>query len=269
MNFGGFQFGQSNKSVASPMTPTNGNGQPAMNTSQQQLDPKNNNNQPNPPGSEGKPGENGNNSDPNKGIDGKGSHLDAFNDLFKVKVDDKGQPIQDTDPTSEPLLNIDPAKLTEAASKINFMAGISQEDMQKAMSGQDPEAFMKVMNSGIRNAFTAAVTTTTKAAESAIRTNQSRFDSTLDKRVRQVQMHNMQPKNPALNHPAAGPMVAAMKQQIADQNPNLSPEKVQEYAENYFVAFASDLNAGNPDSGNNGKQKQVDPNARDWSNFLA
>ena len=45
----------------------------------------------------------------------------------------------------------------------------------------------------------------------------------------------------ALQHPAVAPMLNAVKMQIASSNPNLSPDQVQQQAEQYFSQMADVL----------------------------
>lgn len=252
-------FGMSNVSNAMA-TPTQ---QPNPNfPSKNQLDPKNNNNQVPNNGDADPNGDPSNNADPTKG-QGSGSQLDAFKDIFKLPTDDKGQPVQTADPFAEPLLKLDPKALSEAARKANFTSGIDAELLKTAMSGQDPQAFMSVLNTVAQNGFLGAVHSLSGVVESSIRKNNERFESALPERIRQTQINQAQPKHPALSHPAAAPMVGALKHQIAATNPHLPPEKVAEMAENYFLSFATDVNSHNQQQQQATKPK--DPSEVDWS----
>ena len=223
----------------------NNNPQQTAQTNQGQQEPNNNPN---------------NNADPNKG-----SQLDNFTDLFKVKTDDKGQPVQQTDPFSTPIMSVDPQKLREAAGKMNFTAGIDQELVQKAMSGQDPAAFMQVLNIVGQNGFSTALAAAGNITNTALDTYHQRIDKALPDRIRNVQISQGKPKNPALSHPAAAPMVHALKAQFASANPQLSPDQVNEMAENYFTSFAADFSKA-ADSAN--PQKKTVPAETDWTQLL-
>jgi hypothetical protein len=252
-------FGMSNIGNNAPVQPQNNNPNfPSKN----QLDPKN---QPDPitgqPGTEAN-NDPANNADPQKG---QGSQLDNFKDLFKVQTDDKGNPQVPVDPLSGPLLTVDPQKLKEAASKLNFTGNIAPEQLQKAMSGQDPQAFMDVLNSVAQGAFLQAMQVNAGVVETAFQKHTSRIETALPDRIRNIQVRNAAPKHAALSHPAAAPMVEALKGQIARANPHLSPEKVAEHAENYFIAFASDVTAGNQQQSNGNKSG---PQETDWAALL-
>lgn len=188
-----------------------------------------------------------NNADPNKGV--QGSQLDNFKDIFKIPTDDKGQPtVPNTNPLADPIMSVDPQKLREAAGKMDFTRGLEPELLQKAMSGQDPQAFMQVLNSVAQNGFSTALAATATMQNQALSTYHTRLDGTLASRVRDVQISQAAPKNPALAHPSAQPVLSAIRQSVAAANPHLSPEKVAETAENYFVAMAADMQAANEKS---------------------
>jgi hypothetical protein len=243
-NFLGFSlpFGASNQSnpTAQPnnpnfpankqLEPKNPDGSP-----RQQMQQQEGNNEPN--------NDPNNNPDPNKGA--QGSQLDAFSDLFKLPTDDKGNVVSHSNPMAEPLLKVDPAALKAAASKMNFAAGIDPEVLTKAMSGQDPQAFMAVLNTVAQNGFAAAMQANAGVVETAFSKHTSRFESVLPDRIRETQINQAAPKHPALSHPAAAPMVAAMKSQIAAKNPHLPPDRVADMAENYFLSFAGDISKHN------------------------
>lgn len=230
-------FGMSNaNNPRNPATPPANPNFPAN----KQLDPKNMGADPANVNNQNV-GNNEPGNDPNAGKE-PGSQLDSFADVFKLPTSADGQPQLPTDPMAGPITNIDPAKLREAASKMNFAAGVSPELLQKAMSGQDPQAFMAVLNTVAQNGFTAALTTSTNAFESGIAKFRDNLDSALPERVRQVQIRQAAPRNPVLNHPAAKPVVEAMKLQIATANPSLPPDRVAEMSENYFLAMMQDMN---------------------------
>ena len=206
-----------------------------------------------------------NNADPNKKT-GEDSQLDSFKDIFTIPTDKDGNPQIQDDPLNQPLINVDPAKLKEAAGKMNFAAGINSELLQKAMSGQDPQAFMQVLSAVGQNTFFAAMQMNANVVQQAFTKHNERFDAALPGRIRDTQISQSQAKHPVLNHPAAAPMVAALKKSIAATNPTLSPERVADMAENYVIAMANDINTVNSKTNDNQKSKQAGEN--DWMGLL-
>ncbi len=256
-SIGGFQFGRSNANVVPPSTP------PA----QAQMIPKNDGNPP--PNGGNEPDNNpNNNADPNKGKT-PDSPLDNYADLFKVKVDDKGQPIApQADPLAAPIINFDPEAIKKTLAGKHLVGNIDQELMQKAMSGQDPQAFMQVLNQVVNTTLNHSIAITANMAENAIKTNNERFERALPDRIRTTQIHQSQSKNPALSHPAVAPMVAALKVQIAQQNPHLPPDRVQDMAENYWIEASKAIQGNDPANVQAAQQKTKASEGPDWGNLL-
>lgn len=252
-------FGSSNQNNPNTPPPAAGSAQQgAYQTGTQQIaQPANNNAQPTPPGTDGAPNP-ANSADPSKG-QVEVPALDQYKDLFTMPASGT----EPKNPMAEPLLQYDPAKLQAAAKQANFAANIDPELATKALSG-DVASFMQVVNQTAQNAFLAATASTANVVEQAVRKNNDRYDSVLPDRVRNVQINQAQMKNPALSHPAAAPLVAAMKAQIAAKNPGLSPDKVAEVAEGYFTHLANDLAGGTPAQ----VQSRNGPQEPDYSLFL-
>lgn len=165
--------------------------------------------------------------------------MDAFADIFKPRPVDPKAPKAPT--LADPLLGpMDPTKFREQIASTNFAAAIPQETMQKAISG-DAQALMEAINTASREAFAAAAQLSHGLVEHGSRTAAERVNSSLDSRIRNFQIRTQNTSNEALTHPAVAPMVNAVKIQIAQANPNLSPEAVQQQAEQYFSQMADVL----------------------------
>lgn len=167
--------------------------------------------------------------------------LDTFSDLFKPRAVDPNAPKRPT--LADPLLTpLDPATFQQHVQNANFTANITPEMAQKAMGG-DPQAFMDAINTAAREAFSAAAQLSQGVSEHAAREAATRLDGTLDSRIRGHAIRTQNSTNPALSHPAAAPMVNAIKAQIATQNPQLTAAEVQQRAETYFTTFAESISA--------------------------
>lgn len=267
-------FGSSNQSNPTPQaTPANAStvGGPGAQQQPQQYvpgtqqlaQPANANHQPAPAANSGAPGEGNSGApiDPAKGAQ-PGSSMDQFTGIFKLPESTPAN----ADPMGQPLLQMDPAKLQEAVKKMDFSRAIDPEQAQKAMQG-DMQAFMSVLNGVAQNAVLAGMASNAQVVETAVRKNNERYDSVLPDRVRNLQVSQAQLKNPAFSHPAAAPMVSAMKMQIAAANPQMTPDQVATQAERYFETFATDLQSQNP--ANVQQQKQQQNSGPDWSSFIA
>lgn len=184
--------------------------------------------------------------------------LDNFTPLWQT--DPKSAP--PADPLATPIFNTDPAKIAEAAGKIDFVSQIPPDMLQKAMAGNDPQAFMAVMNAVAQKTLATAAQLSTATTEQGATRLQQRLLTALPDRVKQIQLDQMQPENANLQHPAAQPILQMMRQRVKASNPNLTPAEIQKQAENYVSAFVS---AMAPQA----TQAEVAAaNGEDWDRFL-
>lgn len=200
----------------------------------------------------------------NLGGDGKnkgapGSELDAFTDIFKI--DPNKQPPKD--PTKEPLLTLDPAKIAAAVAKMDFTRGIDPALTQKALQG-DVGSFAAVLNSVARNSYMGSFQALTGILERAIATNNERFNSTLSTKFRDFAVNSSASKNPVLNHPSVKPVLASLKQLIAQQRPELSPEAVASEAEQYFLSMGKGLSSLEADINADANKDKKEAGVIDW-----
>lgn len=165
--------------------------------------------------------------------------MDSFVDMFKPRPVDPKAPKAPTlaDPFLSPL---DPTAFKQQVSTANFAAAIPQETLQKALSG-DTQAFMDAINTASREAFAASAQLSHGLVEHGARTAADRVSNSMDSRIRNFQIRSQNTSNEALAHPAVAPMLNAVKVQIAQSNPNLTPEAVQQQAEQYFTQMADVL----------------------------
>lgn len=167
--------------------------------------------------------------------------LDNWTSMFQPKQVDPNAPKQPT--LADPLLGqLDPAKLQEQVSKTNFAASIPQDKIQAALNG-DANAFLDAINAATQAAFMASAQLSHGLAETGARTAAERLNASLDGRIRNFQIKSQNPTIEALSHPAVSPMLSAVKAQIAQSNPQLTPEQVQTQAETYFTQMAEVLTA--------------------------
>lgn len=184
--------------------------------------------------------------------------LDAYADMFKQKPVDPNAAKQPglADPLLAPL---DPAAFKQQVQSANFAASIPPETLQKAMAG-DAQAFMDAINHASREAFSAATTLSHGLSEHAARTAAERVNGTLDGRIRSSLIRGQNTSNEVLSKPAVAPIFNAVKAQIAQNNPQLSPEMVQQSAEQYFMEMSTEITAPQ-------RQAEVTKNAPKQNDF--
>lgn len=195
------------------------------------------------------------------------SPLDAFSDLFTI--DPKKEPVKD--PLKDPIFNVDPAKLAEVVSKMDFARNLPPELVAKALGG-DAASFSTILNAVARNSYLLSTQMMTKLVASAFETNNGRWEGALSSRFRDFQINFSEPQNAALKHKAAQPVLTALKSTIAIQNPELSPMEVSKKAEDYFLSMAKAINSvGTEELGGGGKGtggKGAPAVEMDWLKYL-
>jgi hypothetical protein len=201
-------------------------------------------------------------ADPNS-LSGSVDPLDAFKDMFTITEDDQKK--RAPDPFADPLLNFDVKKFGEASGKMDFLKGVSPEVITKALGG-DVQAFSAVVNRAVQSSFVASAQVFSGILEQAIKKNNGRWDSSLSDRFNKLQLSSLRPENPALQHPAAQPMLEAIKSTIASKDPTLRPDEVAKKAEEYLGTFAEAF----LNKGKSGKSQEDlnNPGEIDWSAFL-
>lgn len=186
--------------------------------------------------------------------------LDEFKPLWQTDPNAKPP----ADPLAAPILNSDPAKIKEAASKVDFLGQVPQELLQKVMQGNDPQALMQLINTVSQNTLAMAAQLSTATVEQgAARANQRLLDA-LPSKVADIQLRQMQPENPILRHEAVQPMLDLARSQLRMQNPNMPPAEVNKRAEDYILAVAK---AATGSADTQSGTSRVDP-SEDWDRFL-
>jgi hypothetical protein len=191
------------------------------------------------------------------------SPLDSFQELFKV--DDTKQPAKN--PLAEKLMELDPSKFSQAVSKMDFTRTLNQELVSKALQG-DASAFNQALNQALQGTFATVVQMMVGINEAAFRKNNDRFESVLGNRFRDFQINFSKPENKALQHPAAQPVLAAMRKHIADLNPELSPSDVSRKAEDYFLAMGAAMSEVTKATQDTKAAGGGGNSAPDWTKFL-
>lgn len=185
--------------------------------------------------------------------------LDTFSALW--------QPEQNPQP-NQPLIQIDPKALADAARKTDFTKMISQEQLTAIGAGGEGamQAFAQAMNSVAQGVYAQSAFAATKIAEQAVERASARFTSEIPAHVKKLQVsENLRSDNPALSHPAASPILGAIESQLTMKHPQASSAEISKMAKQYLDNFASAINKPKDDAAAAAKVK-VDQGT-DWSTF--
>lgn len=164
------------------------------------------------------------------------------------------------DPFATPLVNVDVAKLREGTGKLDLTTGISQDLMQKAMSGTDPAAFLQVLNQVGQNTVFTSAQLSASTVEAATARNNERLKVGIPNQIKQAQIASQELDNPILQHPAAAPFVNMTRQQIAMKNPGMSATEINSRTEAALVDFAAAVSEAPQEA----VQRKQAANGTDW-----
>lgn len=171
--------------------------------------------------------------------DANKSPLEGFAKLWEIKTDDKGT----VAPSLVPKMNMDPAKLREHVSKIDFLSGINPELLQKAMAGNDPQSLLQVVNSAVQAAFQQGVTTSAQMMEAGFGAQANTLlTHTLPTSMADYATKNaVVNSNAVMNNPAVAPLVDMVRKQFQGANPAASPVEIQTAVSTYFDAMSQEV----------------------------
>ncbi len=185
------------------------------------------------------------------------SPLDKFNDLWKPPTEGEAP---------EPFgLNLDPAKLLEAANKADFSKFISKEELAKIEAGgpQATEALANILNTSLKAVYGQSSVATAKIVEAAVDRAREQFIKNLPSFIKQEQAHSsLLRENPAFNSPAVSPIIDSLKSQLAAKYPKATSDELTQMAKDYLTGVAQTISPpAKP-------VKSEVPKAEDWSDFL-
>lgn len=161
---------------------------------------------------------------------GDGSPLANFADLWKT---DTTQNLGNQ--SLVPTFNLDPKGLMEGASKINFTNHISQELVQKAMSG-DAAAFLDVINQASQFGFANATMASGELVKNSLGSAQDILKGNIlpaamrDNQISQA----INAENPIFQNPAVAPMLNTLRQQLSVKYPTSPPQEIANMAARYL-----------------------------------
>lgn len=250
-----------------PMNGNNGGGNltnPNINAGGNNPQPGNNNNQNN-----GKPGDN------NPGGNATGvDYTKLFDNTPAVGAD--GKPIPE--PDNSYLPKIDPNKINESFSKINFAGNITPE--QRAAMAQGGEAgvnaMMEVINNVGQQVASRMFHTNYGLLEKALPNAFDKFSGSLDSRINLNMAGNLgRSQNPIMADPQFSPMVDSIRTQISTKYPHLSADNLNSAVNKYFDDMATKLGykkeaapAGNNQNQNTGKKATGGASEANWDEWI-
>lgn len=177
----------------------------------------------------------------------------------------------ETDPNAatkkpEPSIfaNVTPEALAAAAKKNDFTGVLTPEIAEAIKAGGEGAnaAMIQVMNAMSQKGFADSAFASTKLIEQALEKQQAKFEAMLPSLIKsQSVTESLRNANPIFSHPAASPMLDAMKSKLLEKHPTASASEITEMAQNYLIDFAK---AGTPAP----KQSAASKSEVNWDSWL-
>lgn len=205
-------------------------------------------NQPNPAGDPGLPAEG----------------LDKFADLFKPLTPEQAAQQPNFNPESL-FASLEPAKVAEIAKGLNFTDGLTQDTLAAIGNGGEGamQAFAAALNQVGQKSFTQALLASAEVSKQAFIQANGSLDTRLNSATRnQAVASAIYAENPALNSPAAKPIVDALQQAISLKNPTATPQQIQASVKEYLSQFAAVA------GGQQQQQEAAQEQTTDWAKLF-
>ena len=175
--------------------------------------------------------------DPSKPIEPK-SPLEPFADLFTIDSKNK-----EVIPDSTIFSRIDPKKIQEAASKIDFRSVISSEIQARIKAGGEDgvAASQEAMGVMAQAVFSQSAMASTALIEQAAKKIQQQFEAKIPSLLKSHNLKSSVLEDKVLSNPAVAPLVPTVTSQLQIKYPNASDSELRTLTANYFTAFAESL----------------------------
>lgn len=163
--------------------------------------------------------------------------LDTFKDLWT-----SGENGDDADDdTIESLFDIDPKKIEETVSKIDFAKSIDQDVIRKISEGGEEAqaAFALALNQVAQTVFSQSMLANGVLVKQALTGAQAQFDKRSSNNYKNTAVSDSLSKtNPLLNHPSVEPFIDVIKSRLTKKYPNAPAEEIKSKALQYLDEFA-------------------------------
>lgn len=189
--------------------------------------------------------------------------LDQFKDIWQPSENKNEQ---------QPLINVDPKSLAEAAKKTDFTKMITSEQLQAISQGGEAsmQAFAQALNQVAQGVYAQSAFATTKIVESAVNKAREQFQADIPAHVKRLNVsESLQTENPAFSHPAASPILGAIQAQLTQKHPNASSGEIATMARQYLEQFANVVSAPQRAAAEKKQQEAKGSKDFDFSTFLS
>jgi hypothetical protein len=171
--------------------------------------------------------------------------LDGFSQVWEAP-----KPVEGAAPAFDPgnIFSLNQENMQKALASVDFAGSITADQLTAIQGGGDEavKALSEMLNGTARQVMGAATQASAKMIETAMSAGSNAMEGKIANQVKQHQVaSHLQELNPALNHPAAAPMIQALQSQLTQQFPKASPAEIGQKVQEYMNGFAQ-LASGKP-----------------------
>lgn len=174
-----------------------------------------------------------------------------------------------TTDANQPLFNLDPAKMQESVSKMDFTKAINKDQLAAITAGGEGAvaALAQVINAVGQESFSQAAKFSAALVQSGHDKTKTSLLSELPGHIKQHAISNsMREANPLLNNPAVAPLVSALESQFSKQYPGASVKEINEHVTSYITGLNQVFNPVATPAGPGTTTNKA--GETDWGKFL-
>lgn len=183
--------------------------------------------------------------------------LDQYKDLWQPTPTDPNAPQTDD--------RIDPQKLMEAASKVDFSKLLDQATLSKVVKGGEDAvgALAEILNKQSQTVYGQSMVVTSRIVEEAVAKAQEQFAAKLPSLIKSQNVNeSLFSENPAFNNPAVAPVIHAIQTQLTQKYPKATSSELTKMAKEILSGAAQTFAPPAPATQTKGKKEE------DWSAYL-
>jgi hypothetical protein len=197
--------------------------------------------------------------------DGDKGPLGKFENLWQPPTPEQQAASQTNNP---PNVTVDPAKLLEAAGKVDFTKVLDQETLAKVAAGGEGAvtALVSLMQKSNQTVYGQSMLAANRLVEEAVKVAEQRFAAQVPQLVKkQAASESLFSENPAFQNPAIQPIVSALQQQLQEKYPKATTKELNVMAKEMLGESAKIFMGEQPQNSTPDKGAQKE---EDWSMYL-
>jgi hypothetical protein len=182
--------------------------------------------------------------------------LDTYKDLWQPTPTDPNAP--------KPEPGVDPSKLMEAASKVDFSKILDRDTLAKvAAGGEDAvKALAEILNKQSQTVYGQSMVATSRIIEEAVAKAEQKFAAQIPNIIKNQAVSENLFSNPAFNNPAVAPVIQAIKSQLVEKYPKATSNEITTMAKEILQGAAQTFSPTPAATQAKGKKEE------DWSAYL-